>query len=135
MPYIAPLLTAARTIKNLANATDIADHQMELGPMPIIIKTPSCPIAVVPPRAQDREQGGWCEDHREENILVSRFVLNNGKSRRICYNAESRQNSNRTHGTTSAKLIRDASQFKTKRSSIGAFLFQKMPSASGRTPH
>lgn len=80
MPYIAPLLTAARTIaKNLANATDIADHQMELGPMPIIIKTPSCPIAVVPPRAQDREQGSWCEEQREENILVSRFVLNNGK--------------------------------------------------------
>ena len=79
LPYIAPLLSAARTIaKNLTSPSLDPEHEIILGPTPVIIKTPSCPIAVVPPTARDREQGNWHEEQTEEGVLICRFILNDG---------------------------------------------------------
>lgn len=79
LPYIAPILVAARAIaKSLAASSTQTAHRIELGPMPVIIKTPSCPIAVVPPSAQVRTKGQWLDECSADNTLISRFVLNDG---------------------------------------------------------
>ncbi|WP_194723298.1 FAD-dependent oxidoreductase [Noviherbaspirillum malthae] len=57
MPYIAPLMSAARAIARTLAGTPTA---IELKPAPIIVKTPSYPLALVPVPAPTR-QGAWQE--------------------------------------------------------------------------
>ncbi|HEY0844027.1 MAG TPA: FAD-dependent oxidoreductase [Noviherbaspirillum sp.] len=65
LPYIAPLMIAARAIaRTLAgDATPI-----ELRPSPVIVKTPSFPMALLPPPAANR-QGTWQETQYSEHIV------------------------------------------------------------------
>ncbi|WMW82062.1 FAD-dependent oxidoreductase [Undibacterium cyanobacteriorum] len=80
LPYIAPILAAARAIaKSLADSSTQKAHRIELGPMPVIIKTPSCPIAVLPPSPQVRAKGKWLDEHLADDTLISRFVLDDGR--------------------------------------------------------
>ena len=57
LPYIAPLMTAARaiarTLSGQPTAIDLAK------PAPVIVKTPSYPLALVPPPAQLAANGIW----------------------------------------------------------------------------
>lgn len=70
LPYIAPIMAAARAIaRNLqGEATPI-----DLKPTPIIVKTPSCPIAVVSPGQQYLADGHW-ETDIQDKVTVCRFV-------------------------------------------------------------
>ncbi|HYD80739.1 MAG TPA: FAD-dependent oxidoreductase [Paucimonas sp.] len=56
LPYIAPLMTAARAI-----ARTLAGHptDIELKPAPVIVKTPSFPLALVPPPPEVAAAGQW----------------------------------------------------------------------------
>lgn len=69
LPYIAPLMTAARAIARTLSgtATPIA-----LNPAPVIIKTPCYPLAVVPPPMHALATGAW-RNSKHGNALVSRF--------------------------------------------------------------
>lgn len=67
LPYIAPLLVAARAIaRTLAGQPTPID----LKPSPVIVKTPSFPLALLPPNAGS--QGAWQETQYGEHI-VCRF--------------------------------------------------------------
>lgn len=67
MPYIAPLMAAARAIARTltGQATPI-----DLKPAPVIVKTPSLPLALLPPNAD--VQGTW-EESRSGDQTVCRF--------------------------------------------------------------
>jgi rubredoxin---NAD+ reductase len=66
LPYVAPLMTAARAIaRTLAgDPTDI-----ELKPSPVIVKTLSFPLALMPPPAGPKAVGSWQETHYGERII------------------------------------------------------------------
>ena len=66
LPYVAPLMAAARAIaRTLAgDATDI-----DLKPAPVIVKTLSFPLALVPPPAGTKTDGSWHETHSGERII------------------------------------------------------------------
>ncbi len=66
LPYVAPLMTAARAIaRTLAgNPTDI-----DLKPAPVIVKTLSFPMALVPPPAATNADGSWHETQYGERII------------------------------------------------------------------
>lgn len=69
LPYIAPIMVAARAI---ARSLSGEITQIELKPAPVIVKTPSCPIALVAPSPQIATLGRWeHEQHGATNI--SRF--------------------------------------------------------------
>lgn len=69
LPYIAPMMAAARAIaRTLAGqATPIS-----LKPAPVIVKTPSYPLALMPPPAHAKPDGVWVEMHDADRI-ISRF--------------------------------------------------------------
>lgn len=69
LPYIAPIMTAARAIARTLNG-DITP--IEFKPTPVIIKTPSCPIAIVAPNPQLLASGHW-ETEMQGTVTVSRF--------------------------------------------------------------
>lgn len=69
LPYIAPIMVAARAIaKSLTGVIT----QIELKPAPVIVKTPSCPIALVAPAPQNAAQGRW-EHAQNGEATLSRF--------------------------------------------------------------
>ena len=78
MPYIAPILSAARSIAKTLNgeATPI-----DIKPSPIIVKTPSCPIALIAPNIQELSEGSWSHELNAGHIHVSRFTNKDGKLR------------------------------------------------------
>jgi rubredoxin-NAD+ reductase len=54
MLFVAPLLTCARALaKTLAGEDTLVDYPA----MPVILKTPVCPIAVIPP--PENTEGEW----------------------------------------------------------------------------
>lgn len=68
-PYIAPMMAAARAIaRTLGGQTT----PISLKPAPVIVKTPSFPLALMPPPAQAKADGVWVEMHEAERT-VSRF--------------------------------------------------------------
>ena len=69
LPYIAPIMTAARAIARSLTG-DIT--QIELKPAPVIVKTPSCPIALVAPAPHLAALGRW-QHEQTDGINVSRF--------------------------------------------------------------
>lgn len=72
LPYIAPLMTAARAIaRTLTGQLTVID----LKPAPVIVKTPSFPLALVPPPAGS--VGTWHESWDGERI-VCRYIDNAG---------------------------------------------------------
>lgn len=69
MPYIAPIMSAARAIaRTLCGDTTAID----LKPAPVIVKTPSFPLALMPPPPGAAKSGYW-EAQEEANKLTCRF--------------------------------------------------------------
>jgi rubredoxin-NAD+ reductase len=69
LPYIAPIMVAARAIaKSLTGEIT----QIELKPAPVIVKTPSYPIALIAPAPQIAALGKW-EHERDGAVTISRF--------------------------------------------------------------
>jgi rubredoxin-NAD+ reductase len=69
LPYIAPIMTAARAIARSLNG-EIT--QIELKPAPVIVKTPSYPIALIAPAPQLAALGPW-QHEQSGNITICRF--------------------------------------------------------------
>ncbi|PUA18261.1 FAD-dependent oxidoreductase [Glaciimonas sp. PCH181] len=77
LPYIAPIMSAARAI---AKTLTGENTQIELKDAPVIVKTPSYPLALVPPPRHAIEGGRWeteqdgektiCRFFNAENIMV-----------------------------------------------------------------
>lgn len=66
LPYIAPLMTAARAIaRTLAGQTT----PIELKPTPVIVKTPCYPLALIPPPVQSARSGTWHEATEDERTI------------------------------------------------------------------
>lgn len=78
LPYIAPILSAARSIAKTLNGVATA---IEFKPTPIIVKTPSCPIALIAPRLDELNNGSWEYAQNEQQIHVARFLSNTGQLR------------------------------------------------------
>lgn len=66
LPYIAPLMTAARTIARTLAGEPV---RMELKPSPIIVKTPSFPLALMPPPAGINREKLWLETQVGTHIV------------------------------------------------------------------
>jgi rubredoxin-NAD+ reductase len=69
MPYIAPLMSAARAIARTLNGEPTA---IDLKPAPVIVKTPSFPLALLPPTMAMAKTGSW---HAQEDgaRIICRF--------------------------------------------------------------
>ncbi|MFC5476119.1 FAD-dependent oxidoreductase [Paraherbaspirillum soli] len=69
LPYIAPILTAARAIAK----TLTGEHtEIELKDAPVIVKTPSYPLALVPPPPHTVADGRW-ETEQDGERTICRF--------------------------------------------------------------
>jgi rubredoxin-NAD+ reductase len=69
MPYIAPLMNAARAIARTLTGTPTA---IDLKPAAVIVKTPCYPLALLPPPQQVLAEGTW-HATVENNRTVCRF--------------------------------------------------------------
>ncbi|SFC50023.1 FAD-dependent oxidoreductase [Collimonas sp. OK412] len=69
LPYIAPILTAARAIAKTLTGEDTA---IDLKHSPVIVKTPSYPLALVPPPSHTVAAGRW-ETELDGATTICRF--------------------------------------------------------------
>ena len=69
LPYIAPLMTAARAIARTLTGTPTT---IDIKDAPVIVKTPSYPIALVPPPLQAQIGGAW-QDEEIDGRTICRF--------------------------------------------------------------
>ena len=69
MPYIAPLMNAARAIARTLTGTPTA---IDLKPSAVIVKTPSYPLALIPPAQKSLANGTW-EAFKDDKRTVCRF--------------------------------------------------------------
>lgn len=69
LPYVAPLMAAARAIARTLAGQPTA---IDLKPAPVIVKTPSYPMALVPPPVHALQGGQWQSETENERTL-SRF--------------------------------------------------------------
>ena len=74
MPYIAPLMNAARAIARTLTGTPTA---IDLKPSAVIVKTPCYPLALVPPVASSLAEGSWHAE-QDDKRTVCRFYDANG---------------------------------------------------------
>ncbi|MES2534403.1 MAG: FAD-dependent oxidoreductase [Pseudomonadota bacterium] len=74
LPYIAPLMTAARAIARTLTGQVTA---IDLKPAPVIVKTPSYPLALVPPPMHAIATGSWQQESQGAR-MVCRFVDEHG---------------------------------------------------------
>ena len=70
LPYIAPIMTAARAIAKTLTGTPTT---IDLKDAPVIVKTPSFPIALVAPPVHAMATGTWQDEVTPERI-VCRFI-------------------------------------------------------------
>jgi rubredoxin-NAD+ reductase len=68
LPYVQPIMVAARSLAATLTGTSTP---IEFGPMPVIVKTPACPVTVLPPPAQ--APGRW-EAQAQTDGLAMRFL-------------------------------------------------------------
>jgi rubredoxin---NAD+ reductase len=74
LPYIAPLMNAARAIaRTLAGQPT----EIDMKPAPVIVKTPSFPLALVPPAPHTMATGKW-HVQADEQRIVCRFYDSDG---------------------------------------------------------
>jgi rubredoxin-NAD+ reductase len=75
LPYIAPLMSAGRAIAKtlLGEATPI-----DMKDAPVIVKTPSYPLALVPPPRHAVAAGRW-ETEQDGERTIARFIDSDGK--------------------------------------------------------
>jgi rubredoxin-NAD+ reductase len=69
MPYIAPLMNAARAIARTLTGTPTP---IDLKPSAVIVKTPSFPLAIVPPAQKSLADGSW-QTAQDDKRTVCRF--------------------------------------------------------------
>lgn len=69
LPYIAPIMSAARAI---ARSLTGEITQIDLKATPVIVKTPSCSIALIAPAPHTSADGRW-EHEAIDGVNVSRF--------------------------------------------------------------
>lgn len=69
MPYIAPLMNAARAIARTLTGTPTA---IDLKPSAVIVKTPCYPLALVPPAQKALSQGSW-DTVQDDKRTICRF--------------------------------------------------------------
>ena len=69
MPYIAPLMNAARAIARTLTGTPTA---IDLKPSAVIVKTPSYPLALVPPAQKSLVEGSW-HASQDDKRTICRF--------------------------------------------------------------
>jgi rubredoxin-NAD+ reductase len=74
LPYIAPLMSAGRAIAQTLAGTPT---KIDLKAAPVIVKTPSCPIALVPAPMHARDGGSW-HGTIEQGMVLTRFYDRNG---------------------------------------------------------
>lgn len=77
MPYIAPMMTAARAIARTLNGQPTP---IDLKPAPVIVKTPSYPLALLPPPMPAMAGGGWYASQHGERAIC-RFYDQHGVMR------------------------------------------------------
>ncbi len=70
LPYIAPIMTAGRAI---ARTLTGERTEIDLKPTPVLIKTPSYPLALIPPAAHILATGTWSEETTETGRTICRF--------------------------------------------------------------
>ena len=68
LPYVQPIMVAGRALAATLTGAPIA---LDFGPMPVIVKTPACPVTVLPPPAQ--VPGQWRSESAQD-ALTMRFV-------------------------------------------------------------
>ncbi len=73
LPFIMPLMVAARALAKTLNGEKTA---VEYPVMPVIVKTPACPLVVLPPPRDT--QGEWRYEGDASNI-TARFIDTDGK--------------------------------------------------------
>lgn len=66
LPYVAPIMTAARAI---ARTLSGEPTEIELKPSPVIVKTLSFPLALMPPPVTPTSDGTWHETRYGERIV------------------------------------------------------------------
>ncbi len=69
LPYVAPLMTAARAI---ARSLTGQETRIDLSPAPVLVKTPSCPLALIPPPVNLAKSGHW-ETENANGRIICRF--------------------------------------------------------------
>lgn len=69
LPYIAPIMTAGRAIAATLNGTPTT---IDIKPSPVLIKTPSYPLALIAPLPQTIKTGNW-QVESSDNRTVCRF--------------------------------------------------------------
>lgn len=75
LPYIAPIMTAARAIAKTLTGTQTS---IDLKISPVIVKTPSYSIALVPPSPLQSNGGRW-ETEQQEESTICRFFSAQGQ--------------------------------------------------------
>lgn len=70
LPYIAPIMTAGRAI---ARTLSGERTEIDLKPAPVLIKTPSYPLALIPPMPQIVATGNWIGETTETGRRICRF--------------------------------------------------------------
>ncbi len=75
LPYVAPIMNAARAIASTLSGDTM---RIDLKPVPVMIKTPALPIAVVPPPIGMKDKGRWVEEQDAARIIC-RFVDENNQ--------------------------------------------------------
>lgn len=76
LPYITPIMTAGRAIaKTLTGEKTVID----LKPSPVLIKTPSYPLALIPPAPHIIASGNWQDEVTETGRCICRFYDAEGK--------------------------------------------------------
>src|SRR5690606_12239097 len=67
--YIAPIMTAGRAIARTLNGERT---EINIQPSPVLIKTPSYPLALIAPHPQTVASGTWCVE-TADNRTICRF--------------------------------------------------------------
>lgn len=75
LPYIAPIMTAGRAI---ARTLTGERTEIDLKPAPVLIKTPSYPLALIPPAPHIVANGSWADETTETGRSICRFYDANG---------------------------------------------------------
>ncbi|RBA23049.1 NAD(P)/FAD-dependent oxidoreductase [Herminiimonas fonticola] len=70
LPYIMPIMTAGRAI---ARTLSGERTEIDLKPSPVLIKTPSFPLALIPPAPHIVATGRWLDETTETGRSISRF--------------------------------------------------------------
>lgn len=75
LPYITPIMTAGRAI---ARTLTGERTEIDLKPSPVLIKTPSFPLALIPPAPHIVADGNWADETTETGRNICRFYDANG---------------------------------------------------------